>query len=195
VIGEIAAGDIGVYPGTSITVASGSIQQVLKGDGSVNNDDKVECSTNRAAVLVSGLAATCTGTGPVSPILVGGYVPGVYCFYTLGMTASTTLTLNDNSVAHPQWVFVATTTFITGANAKVLINGGDARNVYWIVGTSATLGANTQMQGTILAAAAITLGTGASIIGHALAGTAVTCESGCRVSIYTAPLPVGMYHI
>jgi hypothetical protein len=197
VLSNVAVGDVGVYPGTAITVAGGFINQVLS-EGVVikgANSKASKCADKRAVLINSAAHATCT-TKP--SILVGVYKPGVYCMTTFSMTASTILALDntgDDAVENPMWVFVAATTFITGANAKVAINGGDARNVYWIVGTSATMGASTQMQGTILAAAAITLGGSASLIGHALAGTAVTCSSDCHVSIYKAPVPTGMFHM
>jgi hypothetical protein len=78
-------------------------------------------------------------------------------------------------------VFVAGSTFITGANAKIIIKSGLASNVLWILGTSATIGAYTEMKGTIMASAAITLNTGAIVDGHAIAGTTVTYASNCEV--------------
>jgi hypothetical protein len=189
---SIPKGNVGVYPGTSITVATGTINQVLAtGVVPVDRNSAKECVATRTELISAGVHATCT-SNPM-PALVGSYSPGVHCAGTFTM-AGTVILNNPDNIGNPKWVFVATTTFITGANAKVTINGGDASNVYWIVGTSATIGLGTQMQGTILAAAAITLGTGSSLIGHALAGTAITCASNCHVST-TLPAPTGMYHM
>jgi hypothetical protein len=54
--------------------------------------------------------------------------------------------------------------------------------VIWVLGTSATIGAHSEMKGSIMASAAITFNTGASLDGHAIAGSAVTCASNCNVT-------------
>jgi hypothetical protein len=185
-------GNVGVYPGPAITVAQGTINQILTGSGIVDSANAESCTATRRVIFNSAVHATCIAR---PSILVGEFYPGVYCMTTFSIAASTTLYLTNTGDVEPTWVFVSATTFITGANAKVVISGGDARNVYWIVGTSATMGASTQIQGTILAAAAITLGGSASLIGRALAGTAVTCSANCRVNIFRDPFPTGMFHM
>jgi hypothetical protein len=195
VMSTVAEGNVGVYPGTSITVAGGNIGQVVQ-KPSTWAAAASSCSTNRKVLIAAGFDAICTGTKPTSSLLIGVYEPGVYCFGTLSMNHDTTLTLkNLDAIENPKWVFVATTTFITGINAKVVLDGADAiaNNVLWVIGTSATIGANTQMQGTLLAAAAITLNSGSRLIGRALAGTAVTCESECYVS--TTLIPTSTFYM
>ena len=69
--------------------------------------------------------------------------------------------------------FQNVSTLITGTNTKVvMINGGDPLNVYWIVGSSATMKAGTEMVGNILAYASISFGKYVSLRGRALARTA-----------------------
>lgn len=78
--------------------------------------------------------------------------PGAYTFPTSGVTLSGTLTLNGTLSAKGQYIFKITTTFGAAAAAKVvLINGAQACNVYFVVGSSATLGAGSIMKGNILA--------------------------------------------
>jgi hypothetical protein len=107
--------------------------------------------------------------------------PGIYCFETFSLSAGANVTL-DGTKGGGKWVFVAKSTFITGANAKVVTKGGLASNVLWVLGTSATIGAHSEMKGSIMASAAITFNTGASLDGHAIAGSAVTCASNCNVT-------------
>jgi type VI secretion system secreted protein VgrG len=82
--------------------------------------------------------------------------PGVYKFNT-SATSGGQLTLDAQGDSSARFVIQIGTTLITsGASSVLLINGADARNVYFQVGTSATLGAGSSFTGNILAYAAIT---------------------------------------
>ncbi len=75
--------------------------------------------------------------------------------------------LNDSSAV---WIFQMGSTFTMGANSKVLlVNGALAANVFWQVGSSATLGADAEFAGTMMAQTSISLGSGASVEGRLLA--------------------------
>jgi hypothetical protein len=180
---DIPQGNVGIYPGTSITVATGSLGEVItNGEVPADRVSAKSCATTRLDVIVSGLNAPCTDS--TRSVLSGSLEPGVYCAGTFWMAAGAKLDLVNTQIEpHPEWVFVAATTFITGAGAEVTVSGGHSDGVFWIVGTSATIGATTKMKGIILAAAAVTLNTGAEVIGHVIAGTAVTCASNCRVNL------------
>jgi hypothetical protein len=94
-------------------------------------------------------------------------LPGVYCSATsIGVTG--TLTLDGNGDPNANFVFQAGTSLITAGNV-VLINGAQAKNVYWVVGSSATLGTASQFQGNIIALTSITLVDNATLLGRALA--------------------------
>lgn len=93
--------------------------------------------------------------------------PGVYCSATsLGVTGTLTLDANGDSTA--TFVFQAGSTLTTAGNV-VLINGARAGNVYWVIGSSATIGVSSQWQGNILAFTTITLNDHANLTGRALA--------------------------
>src|SRR5438105_11356160 len=73
------------------------------------------------------------------------------------------------------WVFQVGTGITTGTASVAMINGGQQRNVFWQVGTAATIGTGTAFKGNILAGSAITFtGANTSLVGRAFAKTAVT---------------------
>jgi hypothetical protein len=92
---------------------------------------------------------------------------------------SGTLTLNAGGDSNAVWIFQAGSTLTTSVGSNVILTGGaQASNVFWQVGSSATLGVDSTFVGTILAADAITLNSGARLTGRALASSAaVTLNS------------------
>jgi ice-binding like protein len=94
-------------------------------------------------------------------------LPGVYCTgSSIGVTG--TVTLNGNGDPNSTFVFQAGTGLTTAGNV-VLINGAQAKNVWWQVGSSATLGTSSQWKGNIVALTSITLVADANLVGRALA--------------------------
>ena len=98
------------------------------------------------------------------------------CWFLLLLTA---LTLNAQGNPNAVFIFQIGTTLTTASASSVnMINGGSGCNVFWQVGSSATLGSTTSFAGNILALASITLITGANASGRLLARTgAVTLDS------------------
>jgi hypothetical protein len=92
---------------------------------------------------------------------------GVYCTAS-GIGVTGVLTLDGGGDPNATFVFQAGSG-LTTAGDIVLINGAEARNVYWQVGTSATIGTASKWQGNILALTSITLVDNASLNGRALA--------------------------
>ncbi|MCX5741088.1 MAG: ice-binding family protein, partial [Proteobacteria bacterium] len=93
------------------------------------------------------------------------------------------LTLDAQGDPDAVWVFQMASTMTTTIGRQVILtNGAKAANVYWQVGTSATIGTGSMFQGTIMADQAITLGTGATLNGRALARiAAVTLDTNAVV--------------
>lgn len=104
--------------------------------------------------------------------------PGVYCFSSSAQLTGT-LTLDGQGNANAVFVFQIGSTLTTATSAAlVLIGGALPGNVYWQVGSSATLGTFTALGGNIVALASITLTTGVNLAGRALARTeAVTMDT------------------
>ena len=92
---------------------------------------------------------------------------GVYCTAS-GIGVTGTLTLDGGGDPNAKFVFQAGSSLTTAGNI-VLINGAQAKNVYWQIGSSATLGVASQWQGNILALSSITLVDNATLLGRALA--------------------------
>ncbi len=106
---------------------------------------------------------------------------GVYCFTSSAqLTGRLTLTGNASSV----FIFKITSALNTASNSSVVMSGGSlARNVYWQVGSSATLGSGTAFKGNIVALTSISLGTGASLSGRALARNGAVTLEGNAISM------------
>jgi Ice-binding-like len=160
-------GDLGLAPGSSVTGAP----HVL---GQTHVDDAVAIEAKNALTTAYNAAASRPTEGSAGTDLAGQtFTPGV-------RTASSALLLSAGSVVldaqgdpNAVFVFQIGSTLITGSNTTVqLINGAQACNVFWQVGSSATLGTGTRFVGTIMAAETITANTAATIHGRLLARTA-----------------------
>lgn len=179
-------GDVGLSPGTAVT---GFPPGVLT--GAFHLADPVAAAAKSDLTAAFNDAAGRTGVLTV-PTELGGTTlpPGVYnsTAGTFGITGTVTL----DGLGNPDAVFIfqAASTLITASNSTVaLINGAQAKNVFWQVGSSATLGTGTVFRGTILAQASITVTTGATIEGRALTQTAAVTLDSNTISILSV-IPV-----
>jgi hypothetical protein len=171
---KIHDGDVGLHPGTSIT---GTPQFV--DDGEIVTD-----STDFAATVVAAHAAAIALGQPneqTMAIEMGGvtFTPGIYrSGSAINFAVGTTVTLDGDG----EYLFIAGTTLVTAANTNfILLNGASAANVLWALGTAATLGADSVLEGSILAGTAITFGANSEVHGCVLAQSAVTFASGGSV--------------
>jgi hypothetical protein len=129
----------------------------------------------------------------VAPVSVAGNLggqtlaPGLYKSTGSLEISSGDLTLDAKGDSNAVFIFQIATTLTTTAGRHVILSGGaKAANIFWQVGTSATLGTTTIFKGTIMADQSIALTTGASLEGRALARIgAVTLDS----NVITFPVP------
>src|SRR6202140_2914943 len=178
----IITGDLGVSPGTSCT---GFPSPCTGGPGVVNGTIYTGAGSlagpaqSSALTAYNDLVAEPCGTNLTGEILgtTPGAVtlsPGVYCFDSSAQLTGT-LTLDGNGV----YVFQIGSTLTTASNSSVVLaNGATADNVFWQVGSSATLGTGTAFAGSILALTSDTVTTGTSVAGRVFAlNGAVTLDS------------------
>ena len=157
-------GDIGTYPTTSITGA-GSMTIT----GTNHAGDAVTQQAKTDLVTAYNNAA---GEGPTTALVsdpVGlTLAPGVYTnSSSIGLSGA--LTLDAAGDPNAVFVFQAGSTLKTGSASHIsLINGARACNVFWQVGSSATLGTGSSFVGTVLALTSITVTTGVTINGRVL---------------------------
>ena len=180
-------GNVGVYPGTSVTgFPPGEVRRgaIYRG-GAVPTQAQLDATSANTALGLQNCNTDLTSHD------LGGMTlqPGVYCFDT---SAQLTGDLVLDALGNPNavWIFKTGSTLTTGTGATVrVINGGQALNVFWKIGSSATLGTATRFIGTIIAAQSITLVTGASLLGRALAlNGAVTMDTNGSPPIVAATI-------
>ena len=109
--------------------------------------------------------------------------------------SSGNLVLDGQGNPNAVFIFQMASTFTMTSGLQVfLVNGANANNIFWQVGSSATLGSNTVLYGNILATTSITLVTGATVEGRALAyNGAVTIDTGAGNSDTIPPPPAGQF--
>jgi len=163
-------GNIGVWTGTAITGFFGTNENDGPGtfSGTSHQGDPVAQQAQADALVayndLAGLAMTQNQTG----IDLGGLTlaPGVYTFNTSAALTGT-LTLAGKG----DYVFQIGSTLTTADGSSVIFSdGADPYNdVFWQVGSSATLGLGTDFGGNIIALQSVTLNTGATLNGRAIA--------------------------
>jgi len=160
-------GDLGLSPGSSVT----GEPHVL---GATHVDDAVAISAKNALTTAYNDAASRPSNGSAGTDLAGQtFTPGVRTASSSLLLSSGSVTLDAQGNPNAVFIFQIGSTLTTGSNTSVsLINGAQACNVFWQVGSSATFGTGTHFVGTVMAAATITASTAATIHGRLLASTA-----------------------
>lgn len=167
----VVLGNLGVSPGTAVTgfaaIAPGGPGVVT---GLIHSADGfagvAQTQLTTAYNSAAGAMSTATVAGDLGGLTLA---PGVYTSTsTLGITG--TLTLDAGGNPNAQFIFQIASGLTTATSSVIsLINGAQPSNVFWQVGSSATLGTSSIFSGNILAFSSISLGTGAVLAGRALA--------------------------
>jgi hypothetical protein len=172
-------GNVGVSPGSAIT---GITESQVTGGIYVGGDAEADQAHSDAALAYAFLAGMASDANLTSTDLGGLTLePGVYTFNSsAALTGALFLDAGGDSGA--VFVFQVGTSFTASSGSSVtVINGGanyDPANIFWQVGSSATIGTTSQILGHIIADQSVTLETGASLTGNALAlNGAVTLDS------------------
>jgi hypothetical protein len=164
-------GDVGSFPTSTI---NGLLAGNVTGTLYMTADPIVDAA--KTALTTAYNDAQGRSLNAISlPGQLGGLTlaPGLYVNSTSsgisGTGSNAILTLDAGGNPNAVWIFKVGSTFITDAGTSIVLAGGAQwKNIYWSVGTSATLGTNSVFYGNILADQAITLTTGAILYGRAL---------------------------
>lgn len=191
-------GDVGIFPaGACIGCDSTTVSGVIEIGTTLASDamDDLEAAYNEAlnrsinrCTLVDSGALT---TNP--PAACGGGADGVFAagLYWSGSSIEIpvdgTITLDAQNDADAVFIFQSESTIDTiGGNTHILLaNGAQAKNVYWVSGSSATIGGtDSTFIGTVLALIGITVNSGTDITGRAFArGAEVTVQDGALITV------------
>jgi type VI secretion system secreted protein VgrG len=170
-------GNVGVSPGSAIT----GIPAGQPTGGALHSADAAAATAQSDLTVAYNDLAGRARNATMSGVDLGGrtFQPGVF-FWSSSAQLTGAVRLDAGGDPNAVFIFQMGSTLTTASNASVvLINGADAKRVFWQVGSSATLGTGTAFKGSILAQASITLNSGATLSGgRALARTgAVTLNA------------------
>jgi hypothetical protein len=164
-------GNLGVSPGTAVT---GFPPGTVIGGGMIHAGDGTAATAQGDLTTAYNNAQGVTLCPNVVSGDLGGLTltPGLYKS-TSSLAITGTLTLDAKGDANAVFIFQMASTLTTSSSSQiVLANGAQSKNVFWAVGSSATLGTNSLFKGAIMAYQSITLTTGAELDGQALARVA-----------------------
>jgi hypothetical protein len=161
---SVLSGDLGVYPGLALP---GFGPATVNGAVHAGDADALQAQSDLTTAYNS--AAGQTPFTDLSGIDLDGLTlpPGNYS-YSGSALLSGTLTLDDSLDPGGQFVFQIVDQLNTASGASV-VGPASACNVYWQVGSSATIGTNSSFRGNIMADQSVSMNTGANLIGRALA--------------------------
>jgi hypothetical protein len=177
----VVNGDLGLFPGTSVT---GFPPATVNG---TINIDNTAAMTAQADLLTAynalfGLPPGATKTGNIGGTTL---TPGIYTAPSTSLAVSSgNLTLDAQGDVNAVWIFqIGTTLDVTPGLQVILANGAQASNVFWQVGSSATIDTTAVMQGNILASISVTVNSGATLNGRALALNGAVTAGGSGASL------------
>ena len=184
----ITGGNLGLYPGTSVTgfppgvVTPPAVQHITD---QVANQAELDA---RTAYTVYSTSAPGTIVSELAGMVL---TPGTYtALSTLDLSVGGTVTLSGNG----NFIFQVGSGLTINTGATVLLtNGALAKNVFWAVGSSATIGTSAVMVGNVVAQSSVSLGTGASLAGRAIGLTGAVTLLGNSITVpesVTPPFPI-----
>ncbi|HUD84004.1 MAG TPA: ice-binding family protein, partial [Candidatus Saccharimonadales bacterium] len=185
--GGIINGDVGLSPVGSQGIPPAQINGTIYNGGPIAAQAQVDLNT---AIIAASPAQLPGGINAGAELGAQTLVAGVYKSPS-GAYGITSVDLTLNGGPNDVWVFQMASTLTVGVGRKVILTGGaQARNIFWQVGSSATLGTSSVFEGTIMAYASITMNASSTIDGRALAQTGAVTYNGSGGSLPTLAGPI-----
>jgi hypothetical protein len=191
-------GDVGLSPGTSITGFPPELGAVVVPPYVLHTPNDGPSTAAQAAVtaLWSALATTGGAATPIPDQLAGeNYGPGTYSLGAANLASGGILRLTGNGT----YIFRVSSSLTTISTSNVLLIGAQACNVWWRVGSSATIGGTTFAGNVVALTGTNSLGPNARLDGRMLATTpgAVTLAGNNTINaafcaVIPPPGPVGV---
>ena len=182
------SGDLGVSPGTAVT----GFPPGIVFNGRIHRADGVAGDAQSDLTTAYNDAAGRSPTANVPAFIGAGQTlaPGVYKASS-SLEVGGSLTLDAHGDPNAVFIFQAPSTLVTDSASNIVLTGdAQACNVFWQVGSSATLGTGSDFSGSILALTSITVTTGDTIAGRVLARNgAVTLDDDTITTSTCAPPP------
>jgi len=180
-------GDLGVSPGTAVT---GFPPGTMTGTRHAGDAVALQAQNDVTTAYNACAGAVCTTTLTGQDLGGRTLKPGVYCF-AASAPLNGVLTLDAAGNTNAVFIFQIGSTLLAAINSSVkLINGAQDANVFWQVGSSATLAAGVDFKGNIIALASITLSSGTKVSGRALARTAAVTMGNSSISVGLSVKPL-----
>jgi ribosomal protein L21E len=171
--GNHITGDVGLNPGSAQGIAPSEIT------GNIHVDDTAVINAQASLLAAFNDAVSRSTNAQSLPGNLGGLTkaPGLYVNGSSsgisGTGANAILTLDAGGDPNAVFIFKMSSTFVMDPGTSIVLSGSaKAQNVYFWVGSSATLDTTTIFKGIILAAVTITVNNGANIVGSLFAGAA-----------------------
>lgn len=185
--GGIINGDVGLYPAGSQGIPPGQINGTIYNGGPIAEQAEADLNT---AFIASSPAQLPGGINAGAELGGQTLAPGVY----QSPSGAYGITLVDLTLAggsNDVWVFQMASTLTVGVGRSVILTGGaQARNIFWQVGSSATLNSSSVFEGTVMAYASITMNASSTLDGRALAQNGAVTYNGDQGNL---PMPAAPY--
>ncbi|MBC7785718.1 MAG: DUF3494 domain-containing protein [Burkholderiales bacterium] len=182
-------GDVGLSPGTAQGIPTAQV------NGSIHVNDQAIVDAQADLLAAYNDAVSRSTTSQVLAGNMGGltFTPGLYTNSTSvliqGSGANNNVTLDAQGDPNAIFIFKMGSTLTTGTGSQVILAGGaKAGNIFWQVGTSATLNTSSIFKGNILASVTITVNSGSDVEGRLLGGS--NSDGAVTVNASTVTLPV-----
>jgi hypothetical protein len=182
---SIINGDIALSPGSALI---GFPPGIINGVQEITTPTAADAKSCLTSAYIDGQGRSLNAIS--LPGQLGGLTlaPGLYSnSSTSGISGTGTngiLTLDAQGNANAVWIFQIGSTLTTDSGTSIVLAGGaQAKNIFWVVGTSATLGTTSIFYGTVMADQAITLKTNAVLNGRALTRIAAVTLDASTINI------------